>query len=55
MGFCFDRHRFNRNRKRAVIQRLTEVVLQRRVPGLWLDVGSKESLEEANRVFAPAR
>jgi glucose-1-phosphate thymidylyltransferase len=23
-----------------------------RVPGLWFDVGSKESLEEANRVFA---
>jgi glucose-1-phosphate thymidylyltransferase len=23
-----------------------------RVPGLWYDVGSKESLEEANRVFA---
>jgi glucose-1-phosphate thymidylyltransferase len=26
-----------------------------RVPGLWFDVGSKESLEEANRVFASAR
>jgi glucose-1-phosphate thymidylyltransferase len=25
-----------------------------RVPGLWFDVGSKESLEEANRVFASA-
>jgi len=23
------------------------------VPGLWYDIGSKESLEEANRVFAP--
>lgn len=23
-----------------------------RVPGLWFDIGSKESLEEANRVFA---
>jgi glucose-1-phosphate thymidylyltransferase len=23
-----------------------------RVPGLWLDIGSKETLEEANRVFA---
>jgi len=23
-----------------------------RVPGLWYDIGSKESLEEANRVFA---
>jgi glucose-1-phosphate thymidylyltransferase len=26
-----------------------------RVPGLWYDVGSKESLEEANRVFATER
>lgn len=25
-----------------------------RVPGLWFDVGSKESLDEANRVFASA-
>jgi len=24
-----------------------------RVPGTWFDIGSKESLEEANRVFAP--
>jgi glucose-1-phosphate thymidylyltransferase len=24
-----------------------------RVPGVWFDIGSKESLEEANRVFAP--
>jgi glucose-1-phosphate thymidylyltransferase len=23
-----------------------------RVPGLWYDIGSKESLEEANRVFS---
>ena len=25
------------------------------VPGLWFDIGSKEALEEANRVFASAR
>jgi len=25
-----------------------------RVPGLWYDIGSKESLEEANRIFAQA-
>ena len=24
-----------------------------RVPGIWYDVGSKETLEEANRIFAP--
>jgi glucose-1-phosphate thymidylyltransferase len=24
-----------------------------RVPGLWYDIGSKETLEEANRIFAP--
>lgn len=24
-----------------------------RVPGIWYDIGSKEALEEANRVFAP--
>jgi len=23
-----------------------------RVPGIWYDVGSKETLEEANRIFA---
>jgi glucose-1-phosphate thymidylyltransferase len=23
-----------------------------RVPGLWFDVGSKETLEEANRIFS---
>ncbi len=23
-----------------------------RVPGIWYDIGSKESLEEANRIFA---
>jgi glucose-1-phosphate thymidylyltransferase len=27
-------------------------VLTWRVPGLWFDIGSKESLEEANRIFA---
>lgn len=26
-----------------------------RVPGIWYDVGSKETLEEANRIFAPQR
>ena len=26
-----------------------------RVPGLWYDIGSKESLEEANRIFGQAR
>jgi glucose-1-phosphate thymidylyltransferase len=25
-----------------------------RVPGIWYDVGSKETLEEANRVFGEA-
>ncbi len=25
------------------------------VPGLWFDIGSKDSLEEANRIFAPRR
>lgn len=25
-----------------------------RVPGIWYDIGSKETLEEANRAFAPA-
>jgi glucose-1-phosphate thymidylyltransferase len=25
-----------------------------RVPGIWFDVGSKETLEEANRMFSPA-
>jgi glucose-1-phosphate thymidylyltransferase len=24
-----------------------------RVPGIWFDVGSKETLEEANRIFGP--
>jgi glucose-1-phosphate thymidylyltransferase len=23
-----------------------------RVPGIWFDVGSKETLEEANRIFS---
>jgi glucose-1-phosphate thymidylyltransferase len=23
-----------------------------RVPGTWFDIGSKETLEEANRIFA---
>jgi glucose-1-phosphate thymidylyltransferase len=23
-----------------------------RVPGLWFDIGSKETLEEANQIFA---
>jgi glucose-1-phosphate thymidylyltransferase len=26
-----------------------------RVPGIWYDIGSKEALEEANRVFAKAK
>jgi glucose-1-phosphate thymidylyltransferase len=26
-----------------------------RVPGIWYDIGSKEALEEANRVFAPGQ
>jgi glucose-1-phosphate thymidylyltransferase len=26
-----------------------------RVPGIWYDVGSKETLEEANRIFAPQK
>ena len=30
----------------------THAFLYRKVPGLWFDVGSKETLEEANRVFA---